>query len=64
MLDERSRKVLIKIVNKEPFQLRKDERGFLRARKTYLTQSQKKKFLDILQDNNKQKTKQSKIPVL
>ena len=48
--DEKLEDALYEITKKEPAALNKDEKAFLRARRTYLTKEQKETFKEVLNE--------------
>ena len=59
-MDKRSKLVLKKIRRKTVEELREDEIGFLRARKTYLNLDDKDKFKSVLIEKKSRAPKKSK----
>lgn len=57
-MDERSKERLTKLVEKTPGELTKDDIGFLRARRSYLTKAQVAEFDDILNPRIENQTSQ------
>lgn len=56
-MDERTTKVLEQITKKEVHELTKLDIGFLKARVSYLTYTQKDKYKSVLEPKTKTKTK-------
>lgn len=56
-MDERTTKVLEQITKKEVHELTKLDVGFLKARVSYLTYTQKDKYKSVLEPKTKTKTK-------
>lgn len=50
MMDEQSQKTLAEITAKEPAALSETEIGFLRARRSYLTERERDVFAELLAD--------------
>ena len=59
-MDERSKNALNKILGKTVEELHDHEIRFLRARRSYLTLTDKKKFTDILLDKKEEPKKKNK----
>jgi len=47
-MDEQARKTLDEILAKEPAALTDEDKGFMRARRSYLTEEQKAVFAEVL----------------
>ena len=59
-MDERSKEMLDAILVKSPAELTPNDIGFLKARKTYLTLTDKDKFKEVLVDKPAKKEKKKK----
>lgn len=56
-MDERTKKYLAELVERDVAELTDDNKAFLRARKSYLTDAQKAKFAKILEVKKEAKKK-------
>jgi hypothetical protein len=59
-MDEQSRKRLDEILAKEPVALTEHDKGFMRARRSYLTEEQKAVFAEVLAEGSDEAPKAEK----